>query len=195
MRRDALLDAAVRLFGARGFAATTIDAVAAEAGVSKRTIYAHFTDKAGLFVAAVDRLHAHEWERPGDGQDLQAMATRIVHTLHGDDAVTLHRLVMAEAWQFPELAARFYARGPRSSITALADCLAADGIADARHRAEALYSLLLGEPHRRRLLGLTPAPSISEAHRHAMTAIHLVGRPGPEQDERHHERRPRRAAS
>jgi AcrR family transcriptional regulator len=97
MRRDEILDAAVRLFGDRGFAATTIDAVAAEADVSKRIIYAHFTDTAGLFVAAVDRLHAHGWERPGTDHDLQAVATRIVHTLHGDDAVTLHRLVMAEA--------------------------------------------------------------------------------------------------
>jgi len=173
-RHNALLDAAVRLFAARGYASTTIDAVAVEAGVSKRTIYAHFTDKAGLFAAAIDRLHAHEVAHAGGDEDLETVATQIVHTLHGDDAVTLHGLVVAEARQFPELAATFYARGPQSSITALARVLTADGLPDAGLRAEALYSLLLGEPHRRRLLGLAPAPSMSEAREHATAALRLL---------------------
>ncbi len=175
-RHSALLDAAVRLFTARGYAATTIDAVAVEAGVSKRTIYARFTDKAGLFVAAIDRLHAHEAEHAAGDRNLETVATQIVHTLHGDDAVTLHRLVVAEAHQFPELAATFYARGPQSSITALARLLTADGLPDAELHAEALYSLLLGEPHRRRLLGLTSAPSLSEAREHATAALRLLRR-------------------
>jgi TetR/AcrR family transcriptional regulator, mexJK operon transcriptional repressor len=51
--------------------------------------------------------------------------------------------------------------------------LTADGLPDAELRAEALYSLLLGE-HRRRLLGLAPAPSMSEAREHAAAALRLV---------------------
>lgn len=183
-RRAELLDVATRLFGARGFDATTIEAVAHEAGVTKRTIYSQFTDKAGLFVAAVENLHAHEREAQPDGEDLEDLATRIVHTLHGDQAVTLHRLVIAEAPQFPDLAATFYARGPAVSIEALAAALhgpLGDDSASsaARSRAGALYTLLLGEPHRRRLLGLQGSPTLAQARVHARGAIQLVLGPQP----------------
>lgn len=121
-RRAGLLDVAIRIFGARGYGATTIEAVASEAGVTKRTIYQHFTDKAGLFVAAVESQHAHEHTIAGE--DLESLATRIVHTLHGDQAITLHRLVIAEALQFPDLAAAFYTHGPANSTEAIAHHLA-----------------------------------------------------------------------
>ena len=179
-RRAGLLDVAIQIFGARGYGATTIEAVASEAGVTKRTIYQHFTDKAGLFVAAVESQHAHE--HTITGEDLESLATRIVHTLHGDQAVTLHRLVIAEALQFPDLAAAFYTHGPASSTEALAHHLAvhlgaapSDPVDDAtRTLAEALYTLLLGEAHRRRLLGLAPAPTVAQAREHARGAIRVV---------------------
>ena len=50
----AIVDAATRSFFDVGFAATSIEAVAQDAGVSKVTIYNHFTDKRGLFVASVE---------------------------------------------------------------------------------------------------------------------------------------------
>lgn len=192
-RRAEILEAAVRLFAERGFTGTTIEAVALAVGATKRTVYRHFTDKTGLFFAAVERLHAHE--RPGahDGADLEELATRMVHILHGDDAVTLHRLVIAESRQLPQLAATFYERGPSRSIDALAASLGPEhthatpgatrqaGTASpdaARELAEALYTLLLGEPHRRRLLGLTPAPSREEARSHARRAIGTALHPG-----------------
>lgn len=203
-RRAELLDVAIRIFGARGYGATTIEAVASEAGVTKRTIYQHFTDKAGLFVAAVESQHAHEHTIAGE--DLESLATRIVHTLHGDQAVTLHRLVIAEALQFPDLAAAFYTHGPASSTEALAHHLAvhlgaapSDPVDDAtRALAEALYTLLLGEAHRRRLLGLAPAPTVAQAREHAHRAVATVcgpRRPLPDLpgDEPRHPRR-RRAA-
>ena len=45
----AILAAAARLFMARGYATVSMDAVAKEAGVSKATLYAHFTGKEALF--------------------------------------------------------------------------------------------------------------------------------------------------
>src|SRR6266568_8339836 len=48
-RRDAILDAALDEFSARGFAATRLDDVAKRAGVAKGTIYLHFRDKESLF--------------------------------------------------------------------------------------------------------------------------------------------------
>lgn len=170
-RRSELLDAAVALFASRGLGGTTIEEVARSAGATKRTIYQHFGDKTGLFLAAVERLHAHEGDLH-DGDGLEDVAARIVHTLHGDDAVTLHRLVVAEAGRLPDLAAEFHARGPAASVAALAGLLAGQGHDGAL--AEPLYTLLLGEAHRRRLLGLAPAPSEAQARAHARHALRTV---------------------
>jgi AcrR family transcriptional regulator len=52
--RARLLDAAARVFAARGYRGTSIDAVAAEAGYSKGAVYWHFASKADLFFALMD---------------------------------------------------------------------------------------------------------------------------------------------
>jgi TetR/AcrR family transcriptional repressor of mexJK operon len=54
-KRELVLDAAVELFLADGFDRTSMDAVAARAGVSKTTVYAHFGDKFELFRAVTER--------------------------------------------------------------------------------------------------------------------------------------------
>jgi AcrR family transcriptional regulator len=53
--RDRALDAALGLFGTRGYEATSLDMVAADAGVRKQTILYHYGDKEGLLTAVVDR--------------------------------------------------------------------------------------------------------------------------------------------
>src|SRR6266699_3180747 len=55
-RRQAILDAALDEFAARGFAATRLDDVAARAGVAKGTIYLHFRDKQALFQELVTTM-------------------------------------------------------------------------------------------------------------------------------------------
>jgi AcrR family transcriptional regulator len=62
--RDAILDAAARLFGERGYAATPIAAIAREAGVALKTVYLAFDTKAGVLRAL--------WNRAlrGDDSDL-----------------------------------------------------------------------------------------------------------------------------
>jgi AcrR family transcriptional regulator len=54
--RQRLLDAAAEAFGEAGFAATSLDAVAARAGVTKGAVYAHFTDKDHLVLTLLDEL-------------------------------------------------------------------------------------------------------------------------------------------
>ncbi|AUS80446.1 TetR/AcrR family transcriptional regulator [Actinoalloteichus sp. AHMU CJ021] len=177
-RRDQVLDAAVSLFVAKGFGQTSIDELAAAARVTKRTIYTYFGDKAEVFTAAVERFRVSALAQlTAEDESLTDVATRLVLVLHSDEAVGLHRLMIAEAPQFPRLAERFYASGPLGYIELLSALLDAEGTppdAAADGRAEALFGLLLGEPHRRRLLGLTAAPSPAEARRHARAALRLV---------------------
>ena len=49
----AILEAAKQLFAREGFAGVSMDKIAAEAGVSKLTVYSHFGDKEALFAAAI----------------------------------------------------------------------------------------------------------------------------------------------
>ncbi|MEU8976698.1 TetR/AcrR family transcriptional regulator [Streptomyces monashensis] len=57
-RADAIVDAAGRLFFGAGFARVSMDDLARELGMSKKTIYRHFPDKRGLLAAVLDRQFA-----------------------------------------------------------------------------------------------------------------------------------------
>ncbi|MCI2957714.1 TetR/AcrR family transcriptional regulator [Agromyces atrinae] len=174
-RRDQILDAAIALFVTNGFGHTSIDEIAATARVTKRTIYTFFGDKPGVFAAGVERFRERALAAVGaDHETLHELAARIVFVVHSDDVVGLHRVMIGESRLFPELAHRFYESGPRSYIALLADRLSRDA-PDSTPRAEALFGLLLGEPHRRRLLGLAPAPSRAEAHDYADSVLDLLG--------------------
>jgi AcrR family transcriptional regulator len=48
-RRQAIVEAALQEFVARGFTATRLDDIARRAGVAKGTIYLHFKDKESMF--------------------------------------------------------------------------------------------------------------------------------------------------
>jgi AcrR family transcriptional regulator len=74
-RREQLLDVGRRLFAERGFEGTSIEEIAAQAGVSKPVVYEHFGGKEGLYAVVVDR----EVDR------LLTMATTL---LDGDNTVT-----------------------------------------------------------------------------------------------------------
>jgi AcrR family transcriptional regulator len=62
-RRQQLLDIGRSLFAERGFEATSIEEVAARAGVSKPVVYEHFGGKEGLYAVVVDREMEHLLER------------------------------------------------------------------------------------------------------------------------------------
>jgi AcrR family transcriptional regulator len=55
-RREQLLEVALRLFAVRGFAATTMDDIAAAAGVTKPLLYQHFDSKRALYLELVDSV-------------------------------------------------------------------------------------------------------------------------------------------
>lgn len=173
-----MLDDAVDLFLAEGYASTSLDLVAQRSSASKRTVYAYFTDKAGLFTAAVERLHDRIAETAEQSAPLLELCTSLVETLHSDEAVALHRIVVGESTRFPELARSFYVAGPARSTQLLLAALRAAGSgpdAPGASDAERLYALLLGEPHRRRLLGLAPAPTPEDSARHAAETLRALG--------------------
>ena len=87
------------------------------------------------------------------------LAARIVSRVHSDELVGLHRLVIAESARFPELAMILHSSGDARHIARLAEHIRAERGSASEPLAEPLFSLLLGEKHRRRLLGIDQAPS------------------------------------
>ena len=111
MKRRAILDAAVRVFCEQGYARTSVDVIAAEAGVGKQTVYGHFGDKERLFLAAVDDARsAFPQDNPdlvadtGDPlADLTEVGQRILELALSPTVAALHRLTIAELPHHPEL--------------------------------------------------------------------------------------------
>jgi AcrR family transcriptional regulator len=115
-RREAIIEAALDEFIARGYAATRLDDVAKRAGVAKGTIYLHFKDKEALFqelvrtalVPLIGRLAAPP---PAGGSVraalesfAQTFAQEVVTTRRGD----IVRLIIAEGARFPSVADFYY---------------------------------------------------------------------------------------
>ena len=130
-KHRAILSAATATFLELGYRGTSMDAVAAAAGVSKQTIYQHFGDKqrlfremiAGTVEAAADPVH-DEVRRLADSgdlaQDLRDLARRLLRLVLAPEVLRLRRLVIAEARQFPDLGRVFHDLGPGRTIAALA---------------------------------------------------------------------------
>src|SRR3954464_1507292 len=114
--REQILDAAKLAFLEDGFERTSMDAIAARAETSKRSLYAHFPTKDVLFVAVVERIRALFGERmrtPASyaGEPAEAVVRycgRFVQLLRWSSVARMLRLGIAEADRLPELAAGFY---------------------------------------------------------------------------------------
>jgi TetR/AcrR family transcriptional repressor of mexJK operon len=175
-RETEILTAALGVFLRTGYGASTIDELAAAAQVTKRTLYTYYGDKPGLFAAMVrDLAAAVSLDAASDRDTLETLATRIVSRVHSDELVGLHQLVIAESTRFPELALVLHSSGDARHIARLAEHIRAECGAASEPLAEPLFSLLLGEKHRRRLLGIDPPPTHAQAAAHADAALALLG--------------------
>ncbi|MDB6179100.1 TetR/AcrR family transcriptional regulator [Paracoccus sp. Z330] len=190
-RRNAILTAAAELFIENGFANTSIDAIIERVGGSKRTIYALFGNKTGLF-EAIMRAHATRLFDESGGFDakdlplperLERFATKLLRLIAQPRTIGIYRLVASEAGRFPELGRLFRDLGPRQGRVWLAQVIAqaaqageikaADPDAAARQflgllRSDLLFDLMLG-------LRATPDDDEIADIAHAATTVFLHG--------------------
>jgi AcrR family transcriptional regulator len=115
---ERILSAATHLFLSHGYGATSIEAIARRARISKRTFYHRFPDKPALFVAVVHRI-IDRLRSPADVErlvgDLPEVLRRLARFILGaallPQALALNRMLVAESARFPKLAAVVTERG------------------------------------------------------------------------------------
>lgn len=116
-KREQIAAAARRLFLTQGFAGTSMDAVTAEAGVSKQTLYRYFPTKVALLAdilygdLSTFVLHAPDLSTLDSMDALRAslveFSASVTGSLMQPEAVALVRLVLGEAFRVDELRTAF----------------------------------------------------------------------------------------
>src|SRR6202043_125335 len=115
--RDAIVEAAVRLFLERGFGAVSMDELAEAAGVARRTLYNQFSSKEEIFremllrvSGQLERAFPPGIETQGDVEEVLRLIARMILKLHENPGyLGFLRMVVADARQFPWIAEEFAA--------------------------------------------------------------------------------------
>ena len=167
-KRAAILEAAKALFPVHGFDGVSMDAIAAEAGVSKLTVYSHFKDKDALFretvrVKCEEQLPAALFMADLKGpirKQLRSIAKGFFGLIMSEEAISMHRMMHAQARGDAKLPRLFWEAGPQRITEGMAEFLRAEvaagqlEITDLHRAASQFLCLLKGEPHARLMCGL-----------------------------------------
>ncbi len=188
---ERILDVATHLFLAHGYGATSIEAVARQARIAKRTLYHRFTDKPALFRAVVHRI-IDRLRPPGDspllsGADVEEVLLRlaglILRAALSPQAIALHRLIVAESARFPRLAAAVTKEGAtEEAIRLIAGVLDREtragnlDVANPDFAAEHFLYAMMTVPQRRAMgLGVPMTPVELDAWTHDIVHLFLNG--------------------
>jgi TetR/AcrR family transcriptional regulator, regulator of autoinduction and epiphytic fitness len=187
LKRAAILTAALDEFEARGYRETSMDRIAARAGVSKRTVYNHFLSKEQLFDAIAAQLiervqevsqRPYDPSQPLDTQ-LEVIGGQVLDMLASPSFLTLARVTLAELIRSPELARRTYGLF-RARQTGLARWLAdaaAHGrlsVAEPDRAADQFMGLINAFALWPQLLGGQPVPDATERARILEPAVAML---------------------
>ena len=171
-RRNLLINAAEKVFLAKGYVATTMADIASAASMSKKTIYQIFTSKAELFDALmVERLAALPSAATAStkppAEALRGMLMDFGRALLSPRQISLTRLILANIASVPQANANVTRRclDIRRSLSDWLGTQVAAGafqIADLGHTSEMLFSLTFATFQTDLLLALRETPSEEE---------------------------------
>lgn len=125
-KRQQIADAATRLFLANGYAGTSTDAIAADAGVSKQTLYSYFPTKVDLLAEVINGAAQELFpnlptpEHIASVVELRAVllsfATQLTQTMLREESIAMFRLILGEAFRVPELRSLVQTALPRQLL-------------------------------------------------------------------------------
>lgn len=186
-KRAAILDAAKKMFTQHGFDGVSMDQIAAEASVSKLTVYSHFGDKDALFFAAVsakceellppELFMANHLQGPLRVQ-LTSIARAFFALITSDEALSMHRMMLTQSSDL-HVREMFWKAGPQRVQDAFAAFVQARAdagellVPDVGRAASQFFCLLKGELHMRMASGLCCAPSKCDLDTHIDATVDL----------------------
>jgi TetR/AcrR family transcriptional repressor of mexJK operon len=172
-KAEAIVAAGWTLFLAHGVEGVALETIAAKANVSKATLYKHFPGKAALFQAGVERemrmIEAAQGLAPGDQTNatledrLRQFGLGIMIFLLSDSAVDFYSALSGELRRHPDLARRFFDKGPgrtRANLSRIiAEAIASGELIaeDPDEAAEQLFGLWQGMSNFHLSLGVESA--------------------------------------
>lgn len=187
-KRAAILEAGKRLFPQNGFEGTSMDAIAAEAGVSKLTVYSHFTDKETLFKEVIrakceeqlpSALFLADLKGPLRGQ-LRSIAQAFFQLVTADESIAMHRMMTSNTQPASrKLAEMFWEAGPQRVMAGfeafLRDEVAAGqlDIPEVHTAASQFFCLLKGELHARMMCGCCQPITAGDIEQHLDATVEM----------------------
>jgi len=166
-RRARALDAALKVFAEFGYAGSSMDSIASEAGLTKPTLYQYFPSKAELFremMLAPRNVMLMAFEHSSKNEpdechvaQLHAFSWSYARTVMRKDFLALARLVIGDAQRNPDFGLDYQASGPDKVLADLADFMQSQAdlgrleIEDAIMAAEDFWGLILSVPRNRAL--------------------------------------------
>ena len=184
-KRAAILEAAKRMFVSHGFERVSMDQIAAEAGVSKLTVYSHFGDKESLFAEAV-RAHCEQGmptslfvaePQTPVRERLTAIGNAFFSMIMTPEAIAGHRILCSPQVATSSMPAVFWEAGPQRVQQAFAELLerrVASGeleIADTQRAASQFFTLLKGELHAQAVFGFSCSGNHSDTPEQHVAAV------------------------
>jgi TetR/AcrR family transcriptional repressor of mexJK operon len=190
-----LIEVATGLFLERGFEATSIDAVAEAARVSKPTVYARYRDKRGLFEAVLRREISRLLSPLATAAEMQCsnpssasveqlllhLGQEMMVLIAEPEAGALSRIVAAQATNFPDLARLAEEEGWLKAVSTMArlfDRLAAEGavqIEDTTVAAEVYLNITVGHSFRQAMNGIPIDLGAEEKRLRASLRLFMTG--------------------
>ncbi len=175
-KNSAIIDAASDMFLELGFDGTSMDGVAKRAGVSKQTVYSHFSSKEQLFGDAIHAAIAAYYpdralaavENHTLEADLRAVCYQLATLLMSDRALAMFRLLVTAAAKSPRLGEIFWQSGPADIQKQLAAFLqtwvekGALTIEDPEKAGQQLVALFKEPAHFKISIGIQPMLSAEE---------------------------------
>lgn len=189
-KRAAILDVAKRLFTQHGFDGVSMDQIAAEAGVSKLTVYSHFGDKESLFSAAVrakceEQMPQALFLEGLEGslrEQLTAIARAFFALIASPEAIAMQRMMMLPGTGDSHVRELYWQAGPRQVKEAFGEFLRsrqARGelrVPDIDRAASQFFCLLKGEVHMQMLCGMCCEPQTEDIETHIAATVDLFVR-------------------
>jgi TetR/AcrR family transcriptional regulator, mexJK operon transcriptional repressor len=178
-KRAQILAGAMTTFMREGFAATSMEQIAKEAGVSKGTLYNHFDSKQALFSTIIEnecaRIHGQVFDLTEITGKPEAVLMKVgigfVSSVLDPHAMSLYRNMIAESQRFPELGLLFMRSGPDAGSRSLGKYLrrlANEGLLSVQDEVQAAHQFIslcdAGMVNHAHLLADKPTKQQLQAH-------------------------------